>query len=335
MNQIQLLKERQTIENAIELLENTVGVSIKWTQADAHDNGVDGFLVLYNQTFPIEEKRTFSIRQLPNILQKKKQHPNLIFITDVLQENIKTLLRENKINYLDTIGNAFIQQKMGLILLNGKKRIIKAALNKDKAFTKKGIVVVFHLLNDETLINTTYRNISAVTGASLDTITKVIQSLKAQKFIIQVDEKNIRLINKKRLFEKWADAYENRLKPQLFVGRFRFLSLDDELNWRNLQLTDKAVWGGEPAADILTNFLRPGIYTLYSTETRGEIMRNYRFAPDPNGNIYVYLPFLTHDNSKTIYPLLVYADMLNSGSGRNFEVAERIYEQYVKENFRY
>jgi hypothetical protein len=335
MNQIQILKERQTIESTLEVLEKALGFSIEWTQNNAHDTGVDGFFMLFNQTFPIEEKRSFSMSQLPNILQKKKQHPNLVLITDIFQEKIKDILRENKINYIDTVGNAFIQQKTGLILLNSQKRLTKPDLNKDKAFTKKGIVIVFHLLNDDTLINTPYRNISAITGASLDTITKVIQSLRAQRFIIQVDEKNIRLIDKKRLFEKWADAYENRLKPQLFVGRFRFLSIDDERNWRNLQLTEKSTWGGEPAADILTNFLRPGMFTLYSTETKGEIMRNYRFAPDPNGNIYVYLPFLTHDNSKTIYPLLVYADMLNSGSGRNFEVAERIYEQYVKENFRY
>ena len=60
MNQIQILKERQTIESAIDVLEKALGFSINWTQNNAHDTGVDGFFTLFNQTFPIEEKRSLA-----------------------------------------------------------------------------------------------------------------------------------------------------------------------------------------------------------------------------------------------------------------------------------
>ena len=319
------------VETAVESLKSLIDLEIELSFNEPNDTGIDGTLRLNNQTFPIEMKKEFRLNQLLHLTMLQKAYPNLILITESLPDNIKTALRNHKLNYLDTAGNAYIQQ--GFIFINGQKKLIKLETNKNKAFTKKGIAVVFYFLNDETLLNQTYRQISAITGASLDTITKVIQSLKQQGFIIQKTDKTTILIEKKRLFEKWADAYENRLKPDFFVGRFRFLTIEAERNWRNLELSDNAIWGGEPAADILTNFLSPGIFTLYSTETKGDLMRNYRIAPDPKGNIYVYLPFFTINTEKTLYPLLVYADMLNTGDGRNIEVAQRIYEQYVKNIF--
>ena len=341
MNQVHAFQERQTIENAVEALENLTGLDISWTQDNAHDNGVDAFMTFNNQTFPIEQKQAFSLSKIPNILQIQSKYPNLVLISDALSDNVKAVLRGHKINYLDIAGNAYIQFPNNLIFIEGKKTVKRVEKNIDKAFTKKGIVVVFHLLNDENLLNQTYRHISEVTGASLDTITKVIQSLKQQGFIVKKDAKNLLLIEKKRLFEKWADAYENRLKPHLFVGRFRFLTLEAENNWQNLALKDTTIWGGEPAADILTNYLHPGIYTLYSTETKAELIKNYRILPDKKGNVQVYAPFTAIQNSgmtskifsHAATPILTYADMLNSDSGRNHEVAQLIYTQYVEQFF--
>lgn len=334
MTQIQFIRERQTIENAIEALEKFTGLKIYWTQDDAHDNGIDGFMTFNNQTFPIEHKQEFSLSKLPSILQIKNRYPNLILISEKFSENIKLVLRDNKINFLDTGGNSYIQLPNSLIFIDGQKTLVKTENYKDKAFTKKGLTIVFHFLNDDTLLNTTYRNISAVTGASLDTITKVIQSLRQQGFIIQIDEKSMRLIEKKRLFEKWADAYENRLKPHLFLGNFRFQNIEAEKNWQNINLNSASAWGGEPAASIITDyFLRPAIYTLYSMETKNDLIKNYRFLPDPDGNIKVFIPFITIKNQESVTPLWVYSDMLNSGSVRNNEVAQKIYEKYVRKIF--
>jgi hypothetical protein len=333
MNQIQLLKERQTIEDAIENLESSIGIPIDWTQNDARDNGIDGYIKLYDQTFAIEHKPSFNVSMLPTIIGLKNKFPNLILITNSLTDKLKKVLKENKIQYLDTIGNAYIHVGSIFILSESKNAKPKTLIDKDKAFTKKGIAVVFHLLSDDTLLNSNYRNISAVTETSLDTVTKVIQSLKQQRFIYQIDAKTMRLIDKKRLFEKWADAYENRLKPHLFVGSFRFQNKDAEINWHNLVLNNNSIWGGEPAADILTNFIRPAVFTLYSTEKKADLMRNYRFVPDLEGNIKVYSPFFKINSKKIADPLLVYADMLNSGDFRNLEVAQKIYEKHVKNIF--
>jgi hypothetical protein len=326
------------IETAVESLKTAGNLDIELNLNP--DKDIDGFLTLFNQTFPIEAKKEFRLNQIAELKQLQKAHPNLILIAEILSDNTKTALKANNINYLDTVGNTYIQQQTGLIWLNSKKRIPKPELNKDKAFTKKGIVLVFHFLNDEHLLNRTYRQISEVTNTSLDTITKVLESLKQQGFLFQKNDKTLVLLDKKRLFEKWADAYDSRLKPHLFVGNFRFSNQEAENNWQKTPFNPTTIWGGEPASDILTNYLQPEIYTLYSSETKAELIKNYRILPDPKGNIHLYMPFTIFENGITskefpnaATPLLVYADMLNSNSGRNHEVAQLIYEKYVKQLF--
>ena len=49
--------------------------------------------------------------------------------------------------------------------------------------------------------------------------------------------------------------------------------------------------------------------------------------PDPQGNIHVYKKFwkITQLNKNIVPPLLIYADLINSGDPRNIEVANKIY----------
>lgn len=336
-----LLQNSYRIETAIDALKSLVDLDI---QLQFNSNELKGInsteltannsLTINNHAFLIRFKRDFRLNQIPDLINEKKNNTSFILIADAISDNIKTVLREHKINYLDAAGNAFIQSTGLSVFINGQKMVFKSDINKDKAFTKKGLSIVFHFLIDETLLNTPYRNISEKTQTSLDTVTKVIQSLRQQGFIVQVNDKKVRLTDKKRLFEKWADTYEMRLKPHLFIGNYRFKNIEAERDWQNITLLPTSVWGGEPAASILTDYyLRPAIFTLYTTETKAELVNNYRFLPDPKGNIKVYLPFVKDKEQKTTAPIWVYADMLNSGIHRNIEVAEKIYEKYVKSIF--
>lgn len=322
------------IETAIDALKSLVDLDLQLhvnPKGNARELTSNNSLTINNQTFQIKLKRDFRLNQMPDLITDRKNNIAFILIADAISDNVKTALREHKINYLDTAGNAFIQSNKGLsVFINGQKAVAKPEMNKDKAFTKKGLVVVYHLLIDESLLNAPYRTISEKTETSLDTVTKVLQSLRQQGFIVPVNDKTIRLTDKKRLFEKWADAYEMRLKPHLLLGKFRFKNIDAQNNWKNIPLSKNSFWGGEPAADLLTNYLKPEIFTIYSTETRNELIKTYHFIPDANGNIEIYKPFETISEGHKIAPLLVYADLLNTGDSRNFESAQKIKEQYEK-----
>src|SRR5450631_35076 len=81
---------------------------------------------------------------------------------------------------------------------------------------------------------------------------------------------------------------------------------------------DETVWGGEPAAEEMTKYLHPEIYTLYTTMPKIDIMRKAKLVPDQNGNVEVYKKFWKDDiTDNNAPPLLVYADLVITDDPRN------------------
>ena len=135
------------------------------------------------------------------------------------------------------------------------------------------------------------------------------------------------------IFDKWVEVYEEKLKPTIKIGTFRFLNQGDFVNWRQINLQEeKTYWGAEPAADILTNYLKPQELTIYTTETRNELIKNYKLIPDETGNVKAYYKFWNdNDNHKQIVPpLLIYADLININDRRCLETAKKIYDAYLQ-----
>ncbi len=88
---------------------------------------------------------------------------------------------------------------------------------------------------------------------------------------------------------------------------------------------------GEPAGDLLTNYLRPEKLTIYTSETKKDLMMHYGLVPDQNGNIQVYEKFWEQDDQRDIAPdLLVYADLVNTRDKRCIETATMIYNEHIK-----
>jgi hypothetical protein len=338
-----VLMERQIVDKAIEALLTYFPVDVKWETASA-DKEIDGFLIIQNKRLPAEVKGDFRLYQLEKILRQKSEYGDIILIANILTDSIKEELKKNGVSYLDAAGNAYIFFPPDIaIAVEGKKRVVIKDNVKDRAFTKTGMCVVFEYLKDDALLQLPYRQIGQQLEVSLDTIAKTNESLKQQGFIRQVTKNKMALTDKKRLFEKWADVYETRIKPPLLYEKFSFVTPEAAFTWKILALSHNTCWGGEPAANILTDFIRPAIFTLYSTESKADLMRNYRLKPDPAGNIYVYLPFMNIQRMRNTtpgslnveerlvtHPLLTYADLLNSGDSRNFEVAQKLYESHVR-----
>jgi len=134
----------------------------------------------------------------------------------------------------------------------------------------------------------------------------------------------------------WIERYEEKLKPDLLVGRFRFLDKNDFINWKDIKFENvETVWGSEPAGALLTKYLNPEILTIYTLETKSELMKNYRLIPDPVGNVKIYQKFWKNNNfeNNTVPPLLIYTDLINTGDSRNIETAKIIYNDYIKDKY--
>lgn len=158
------------------------------------------------------------------------------------------------------------------------------------------------------------------------------------------------------LAERWATGYAETLRPELVKGRFRFVGEgrlgEGRERWKHIDLEPETDWwGGEPAADLMTKHLRPEQFALYTrSEARRDVLERLRAIPDPDGPLEILSVFWTRKlearlrglsggtdsgqderTEQVAPPLLVYADLLASGTSRNLELARMIREQYLSE----
>jgi hypothetical protein len=111
----------------------------------------------------------------------------------------------------------------------------------------------------------------------------------------------------------------------------KYINPEQHRNWEHLPVQDAngvVLWGGEPAASLLTNYLSPEKFTLYINGSWQGLMRDLKLAPDDNGDIEV-LEMFWNDNDKyrkknIVPPLLIYADLMGSRIGRNIETAKLV-----------
>lgn len=329
------MTEKELVHIALENLKKNAGINGKWVNHGPKE--FDGQIQLTVENHPIkfntEIKQELRNHQLPKIIDQAERFAPLMVVANHIFSNIKAELRQKRIAYLETNGNIWMQQKGILIWLEGQTPVTEIKNKSNRAFTKTGLKVLFHFLLHDQDINLTYREIAAITEVGLGNINYVMSGLKEMGFLLKLKKNQYKLTNKKELLEKWISAYGERLKPALKIGTFRFLNEEDFLNWRNLPIKkEKTWWGGEPAGDLLTNYLRPAELTLYTMETRNELIKNYRLIPDENGNVKAYNKFWQHDevDDNTVPPLLVYADLINSNDRRCTETALKIYDEFLQ-----
>jgi len=331
------MNEIDILNNAIHNLEKNIPLNWEWKAIDYDkDKGVDGELsiILNNQKkiFFVEIKKDVKNHQLFNILNYKNKFTNFLLVAEKLYPKVKKELRENRVNYLEGNGNVYINTG-NLFLYVDTNEVAKTQKEKgNRAFTKTGLKVIFHFLLKPKLINRTQREIAEVTNVALGNIPLIINGLLETNLIVRLDKNEYVINNYEELLNKWITEFEQTLKPTLFKQRFRFQNKDKD--WRTVPLnTDKTVWGGEPAGDIITNHLRPEKFILYTKETTKELILNYKLLPDDEGEIMVYDMFWNNDyNTNTAPNELVYTDLMITDDKRCKETAKLIFDEFIEPN---
>lgn len=330
------MNEETIVDLAIENLEKNTSLQAKWLK-EKGPKDLDGEVTIKLNNLIIklytEVKKEVRSGQLHQIERLAHKYKDIMLIALTIDKKSKRKLQELDIPYMESNGNFYFHKDKIFFWLDNNKPL---KLNKEKtnrAFTKTGLKVVFHFLQFEEDINLPYRTIAELTDTALGNVPNILNGLKEQGFLLQLNDKEYRLYNKKELLVRWMIAYQQDLKPTLEIGTFRFLKQEDFLNWQSIPLKNgKTWWGGEPAADIYTNYLKPEILTIYTLESRSELIKHYRLIPDPKGNVQVFQKFWKKDevNNSTVPPLLIYADLMNTGDRRCMETAEKLYNELLQ-----
>lgn len=329
--------QSKIVDIAIENLVKNTGIKAKYIIKDATNNESQIEFLFNNKRLVLNAQIRTEIRnhQLLGIADLNKNHS--IIVAKYFSPIIKQELRKLNVSYLDIAGNIYIKTKSEFIWIEGFSYSKSIEEKSGRAFKPAGLKLIFSLLENNQLINYSQREISKKAGIALGNTNYIVNELKDLQFIIKKNKKELLLRNKKELLSKWISAYEETLKPTLHIGNFRFLNDEDYLNWKDIKLNaELSLWGSEPAGSIYTKFLKPEIFTIYTNETRENLIKNYRLIPDPQGDVKCYKAFwnlMTEKNSNVVPPLLAYADLLNTGDKRNVETANRIYEKFLRNKF--
>lgn len=324
------------LEKALINLDKNTGVRTDWEKCVTGLNReIDARLVLHWNNIRIERyakvKKEIRAHHIPQLKELAKKYGNFLLVVERLYPTIKDKLNQEGLDWLDEAGNVHIKDN-NLLLWIDHHTTTPTEKKKNRAFTKTGLKVVYLFLAEQEWLNKTHREIANRADVALGNIKLVFNGLEQQGFLIQIDEKRKKLTKKAELMDQWIAGFIDELKPKIYKGNYRFRRKELELEWKDLKLTEKAVWGGEPGADLLTNNLKPKQYLIYTHLAKAELMKKFGLVPDKDGPIEVYEPYWKmEDGTKQVAPpLTVYFDLKVTGEARNTKLAQDIYERFLE-----
>ena len=263
-----------------------------------------------------------------------------ILMTEYITPQMADKLKELDIPFLDIAGNVYLRTPNYFIYVTGRKRPEELTpQGHNRAFRAAGLKVIFTLLTLQGQLKAPTREIAYNAGVANGTVGNILKDLEQLGFIYRSKTKGLVLENKDRLIDNWVEAYPRELRPQLKAQRFHILHPDWWKGFTYDRWEKNQMWlGGEPAAEVLTKYLRPEKITVYG---RPDFKKLAKIVVQPmrdaKGNFELLEPFWKFETEKldethrVCPPLLIYADLVATGDARNIEVANMIREEYLRD----
>ena len=327
-----MYRNNDFIYEAISKLEALINIPI---EIDSNRPNYDALLRIKDEQFIVEAKSAVRTSNQGLVLSQVEELGNnsnrpIVLIAEYISKAAAEELKSRGINYIDTAGNAFIKCNDLIIFIEGQKKAKKEKTNQSRAFQEAGLKILFQLLYKPEHLQYSYRRIAEKADVSIGSVSNVMAELEGLNYLLKTGDKRI-LKNKKELLERWIVDYNAVLRPRIVRKRMRFLDKDYQQKWQsiNTQINDGCIlWGGEPGGAILTENLRPEKFTIFTDLDLSVVAKTLKLVPSETGEIEVLQKFWKNDtnNEKTAPALLIYADLINSGFGRNIETAKQILE---------
>ena len=348
-----LLNKQYPVKNELELLKTATqafeeGTGLHIETGAFHvkqdDKYIDAVLQIAmpgggKKTFYAEIKTTITQAAIGHIAEQFRRHDNpAILVAPYITPQQAEQLKQLKVPFIDAAGNACIDEQPLFVYITGKRpRAEDMQMKKVRVFRPTGLQVVFALLCNPKLINAPYRDIAHAAQVALGTVGWVIYDLKRLDYLLDKGEYGRKIINRKKLFTAWVEAYARDLRPKMHIGRFAMTVPGplENIDWQ----VPGVLLGGETAAAKITNYLKPATATVYLAKdidienfAKDFMIRN-RLKKEPNGNIELLATFWNFEYQwqfkEIAPPLLVYADLMATANDRNIETAKMIYDDYL------
>lgn len=293
--------------------------------------------------YAVEIKRYLTGAKLGLAAEQLKGAPYKgMLVADYVNPNMADRLREMDLAFIDLVGNAYLNEPPVFVFVKGNKPPDKKQLGPTRkptrAFNPTGLKMLFGLLTKPELLQQTYREIADETDVALGTVGWVLTDLRDHSLLFEAKGRERRLTQRRRIVEHWVAAYPEKLRPKLLLGRY---TAPQHRWWTDVELDPQtAQWGGEVAAEILTDYLNPENVVIYADAVPAKLIVEHRLQIDPEGEVEIlqrfWKPELLNTNFRhptvpinVVPPLLIYADLMATADERNIETARMIYDKFL------
>ncbi len=335
-------EEKRILDTAVAALTRTTGVSAGVLRTTTNRDRLAGAIVEIkmngSQRHFRADIRTVDRFETPAIVKAQSRSPTLL-IAPYITRKVAERCRQLHLPFLDTAGNAYLESSGLLVYVVGQPRPLELHHKRFCALNPAGLKLTFALLCRPELIHQNYRKIANDAGIALGTVSSNLKDLgRRGYFNLKTQPGKRKLLAPERMLEEWATHYPVTLRPKLYRGRFRA----DPKRLQQIDLIRQdSYWGGERAADKLTRYLKPELFTIYTGEPIAKLVAAGRMRAEENGNVEILEKFWRfngaggdNDMPDVVPAVLAYADLLATHDGRNAEAARMIYEQRIAPVFR-
>jgi hypothetical protein len=308
------------------------GLADAWLRVGRGKAGV-GYLV--------EIKRTVTAGTVGGVIAQLRDRaaktglPTLL-ITGYVTPPVAEALRDQGQQFTDVAGNAYLTGPAHYVYIAGQRpKERRVVAHGGGTLTTNGLKVLFALLCNPALAAAPQRTLAAAANVALGAMPAVLKALQGEGHVVTIRRER-RFRGTKRLLDDWAQGYARRLRPKTLHATYVTERFDA---WRDWLLDPQEVrWGGEPAAALLTHYLRPGVLTLYTERLPPRLMVEQRLRKEERVGDQRYVeerrPFwgalqIDQERADVVPLVLVYADLLATGDGRCLETAQMLYEAHL------
>lgn len=271
----------------------------------------------------------------PTLEQYRRLHPPALLVIRHVNPIMARRLKAEQVQFIDAAGNACLEHDEPLVRvwIEGKKvsgNMVR--VRTQRAFRATGLRVIFPLLCLPEAVAAPYRTLAAYAGVALGAVAHTMNELRRLEYVREGRQGRM-LQNREKLIDAWVDAYARELRPVLQPHTYR---VSDPDWWREIDLGRyEMLLGGESAAALLTEHLRPGGATIYGTEGFRDCARDIRAVHADTGTLVVMKRFWNFTTTPLIKradivpALLVYAELVVTADARNLETAAIIREKFL------
>ena len=260
--------------------------------------------------------------------------PPLILFAPYVSAEMGALLAPRGINFVDRAGNCHLDLG-GSYVAHVEGRKPKKSPHAPGGTRAPGFRLIFALLVEPGLLNVPVRDVARASGVSLGTASNVLRRLERDRIVVRTRSKR-HLVRRDDLTERWIAGYTDSLRPQLLAGRFETPDTDPlrlEKRVEALLGREEWAWGGAAAAFRLTRHYRSDETVLHVASLASDLPKRLHALPHSAGRLVllgVPGPLAFRGNvPHTVHPLLIYSELVLTGSARAREAASELRERFL------